>query len=226
MEILKPFAVTTIGALSMATFANAATPKEVVSEACLSGQQSAAYCKCYASEFETLASQLTSNDAALFLTTFAGGMSVLGTTETTRLHTETSISDRTQALAFLPQLNAARATCEAREAVIPAADTAGAVSPPQNDAIAEFVTVCEADGDSDGACACVGRVFQTHLTEDEFKIMTVSQAANSKGENPMTAIGDAFGVDQSGAMAMLSSFAPKLAVVSQERADDLANCAP
>jgi len=226
MKILKPFAVTTISVLSMAAFANAATPKEVVSESCLSGQQSAAYCTCYASEFEALTSQLDSNDAALFLTTFAGGISVLGTTETTRLQTETSISDRTQAMALLPQLNEARAMCEARETAISAPDTAKQGSLPDNDDFNEFVTVCEADGDSDGACACVGQIFQASLSEDEFKIMTLSQAANNKGENPMVAIGDAYDVDQSGAMAMLSSFAPKLAMLSQERADELANCAP
>ena len=226
MKTLKRFAAITMSVSSMAAIANAATPKEVVSESCLSGQQSEVYCSCYASEFEELASQLTSNDAALFLTTFAGGMSVLGTTETTRLQTETSISDRTQAMALLPKLNEARAMCEARQTVITDADSANAVSSLQNDAIAEFMTVCEADGDSDGACACVGQVFQANLSEDEFKIMTLSQAANRKGENPITAIGDAFGVDQSGAIALLTSFAPKLAIVSQEHADDLANCAP
>ena len=226
MRIRKLFATFALSVLGVSALATAATPKEIVSEACLSGQQSGAYCTCYASEFEALSSQLTSNDAALFLTTFAGGMSVLGTTETTRLQTETSISDRTQAMVLLPKLNEARAMCEARQTTSTVVDTAYQVQPPTNDAIAEFVTVCEADGDSDGACACVGQVFQANLSEDEFKIMTLSQAANSKGENPMTAIGDAFGVDQSGAMALLSSFAPKLAMVSQKYADDLANCAP
>lgn len=213
-----------IGLFGAAAFGQPA--HEVVSEACLSGGQGEAYCGCYASGFDSLSADLPSDDAKLFLTTFAGGLSVLGTDETTRLQTELPIGERMQAMTLMTQLGGIREACLAPQPIEAEPVPTETVVHSDTSALDEFVDVCVADGDGVEPCACIGAVFQTEMSEDEFMMMTLVQGANARGESPFDAIASDFGVDQQTAMSKLAAYAPRFSTISQARAVDLAECAP
>lgn len=208
--------------------ANAQSPSEVVSTSCLSGGLGEAYCACYSSEFEALSSQLSSMDAKLYLTTFAGGMSVLGTTETTRLQTQLPVSERMQAMQLMPQVIGLKELCEGAEQITDLAANIPTEPDTRSAGVRDFVDSCVADGsvDSTESCACVAHLFSSELSLDEFRIMTASQRANAVGADPVEAIAKQFGIEPPEAMAKLTSFAPRLAAISQSRARDLAVCSP